>query len=130
MEEAIEEGTLIVGAIIPLESARAILFAIDELALIGLCTIIPNLSSESVLLIVLPLTLILATVDVLECTVSVCFALTEVAFIILTVCENLSSITMRKVILEIAFIFSSIRPEHDTDTVLDGGPLSQPLLTI
>jgi hypothetical protein len=126
MEETVEEGTLIVGAIIPLESARPILLAIYELSLIGLRSIIPNFSSEAMLLVVFPLSFILAAVDILECPVAVRFALTEVALIVFTICENFSAIAMRKVIMEISLILSSIRPEHDADTVLNGGLLSQP----
>jgi hypothetical protein len=105
----------------------AILLTIDELPFIGLCTIIPDFAAEAMLLVIFPLALVLAPIDVLESSVPVCLSLTEVAFIVLTIREDLPAVAMGDVRLEVTLKFGSIRPDHDTNSVFDGGLVSQPI---
>ena len=103
-----------------------ILFPIDELPLIGLCTIIPDFAAEAMLLVIFPLALVLTPVNVLEGAMPVGLSLTEVALIVLSVREDLSAIAMGHVRLEVPLKLCSIRPDHDTNSVFDGGLVSQP----
>jgi hypothetical protein len=104
-----------------------ILFSIDELPFIGLCTIIPDFTAKPMLLVIFPLALILSPVDVLEGAVPVCLSLTEVALIVLTISEDLSAVAMGHVRLEVPLKLGSIWPNHNTHTVFDGGLVSQPM---
>lgn len=104
-----------------------ILLTIDEFPFIGLCTIIPDFAAETMLLVIFPLALVLAPVDVLEGSVPVGLSLTEVAFIVLTIREDLPAVAMGHVCLEIALKFGSVRPDHNAYSVFDGRLVSQPI---
>jgi hypothetical protein len=105
----------------------AILLSIDELPFIGLCTIIPDFAAEAMLLVIFPLPLILTPVNVLEGAVPVGLSLTEVALIVLSVCEDLPAVAMGHIRLEVPLKLGSIWPNHNTHTVFDGGLVSQPI---
>jgi hypothetical protein len=103
-----------------------ILLSIDKLPFVGLCTIIPDFTAEAMLLVIFPLALVLTPVNVLESAVPIGLSLTEVALIVLTIREDLPAVAMGHVRLEVPLKLCSVRPNHNTHSVFDGGLVSQP----
>ena len=68
--------------------------------------------------IILPFTLVLAPVEILKGALAICFTIQEEPFVVLAICEYLSTKAMWLIIMESALILGAIRPEHYTDTVL------------
>jgi hypothetical protein len=59
--------------------------------------------------------------------VPVGLSITEVALIVLTIRENLPAVAMGHVRLEVPLKLCSVRPNHNTHSVFDGGLVSQPV---
>ena len=69
------------------------------------------------LLIIKPLTFILASIQVLEHAKAISLVIGEVSYVILSIREYLASITMLLVCLELSFVLSTIRPEHNAYSI-------------
>lgn len=96
-----------------------ILLSIYKLSLVGFSSIIPNLFSKAMLLIIFPITFILASIKILEDSLSICFAFLEMPLVIFTVCEYFTTIPMWLVQKEIPLVLSAILPKHNTNAILD-----------
>jgi hypothetical protein len=130
MEESLHEITLIIGAIHPQEATPTILLALIELPLIGLRPTIPDLLPKSMLLVVLPFTLILASIQVLEASMTISFALKEVSFIVLSIGKYLAAISMGLVSVEGAFVLCTVWPKHHANAILNVIGVSEPLALV
>lgn len=119
MEESINEISLVERTVDPHESTSTIFLSLKELTLICLRSIIPDLLTEAVLLVVSPLALVLATIQVLEGALPIGLTIAEASLVVLSVGEYLPPVAMRLISMEGPLIFGPVLPEHDTDAILD-----------
>ena len=96
-----------------------ILFSIYKLSLVGFSSIIPNLFSKAMLLIIFPVALILASIKILKNSLSVRFAFLEMPLVVFTICEYFTTIAMWLIQKEIPLVLSAVLPKHNTNSILD-----------
>ena len=117
LEQSIHKVALIVRPIIPHKLALSVLFALLEHALVRFQPVVPDLSAVPVLLIIHPMALVPAPIQVLEHALSVRLPSMELAHVELSVRKDLAALPVRVIALELTFILCSIRPKHDTYSV-------------
>ena len=105
-------------AIVPLEHAMAMLHSLGVGADVG-GAIRPRLPAVSMLLIVLPLTLVPCSIGVCVNTVALRLVIAPIAFVHVTIDVNQSALAVRLVVSELPFVYGSILPDLLTTTFPD-----------
>jgi hypothetical protein len=84
-KESVYKVSFIEGTIAPHKFALSVFLAIKKLSFVSLCSIVPDLLSKAMLLVILPVSLILTSVEVLENPISIGLIIGEIANVVLSV---------------------------------------------
>jgi hypothetical protein len=117
LELPIDELTLIVASILPVEPALAILLALIELSLVSGGSIIPLLFAIAVLSVFNPLPGVHGIVGINKNAVPVCFVIAPLAFVHVPVGMSHPPAPVRLVSPPDPLIFRAVRPDLDADAI-------------
>lgn len=116
MELAVEEVTLVEAAI-KNEVTATSLFAVDEIANELDFVVVPRFGALPVLLVVNPLALIHATVDVDEDAETFGLAVPPLALVNVAVCMSHATFAVEEAILCLTVVGGAIREDDDADSL-------------
>jgi hypothetical protein len=117
LELPIDELSLVVASVFPVESALPILLALKELSLVSSGSIIPLFFAIAVLGVINPLPCVHGIVGVNKNTVPVCLVITPLAFVHVTISMSHSAASIRLVSPPDSLIFRAIRPDLNADAI-------------
>jgi hypothetical protein len=117
LELPIDELPLVVASVLPVESALPILLALKELSLVSSGSIIPLFFAIAMLSVINPLPCVHGIVGVNKNTVPVCFVITPLAFVHVTISMSHSAASIRLVSPPDPLIFRAIRPDLNADSI-------------
>ena len=117
LELPIDELSLIVASVLPVEPTLAILLALIELSLVSGGSVIPLLFAIAVLSVINPLPRVHGIVGINKNAVPVCFVIAPLAFVHVPIGMSHSAASIRLVSPPDPLIFRAIRPDLNADAV-------------